>query len=500
LKNWVQPVNKTTGAVYSEIANSRRCANAVLDLQFNYMKKAYRISKAFVAIFSLCLVINSLASAQNTAATTPLPAERITGKVDEYMNAAFRVDGFSGTILVARDGKPIVSKGYGMANIELGVPNKPDNIFRLGSVTKQFTSMAVMILQERGKLSVNDPICKYFADCPEAWKPITIRNLLTHTSGITNYTEFKDFAQTTILPTATGDMVARLEKEPLEFAPGEKFSYSNSGYYLLGVVIEKASGKTYADFLQENIFTPLGMKQTGYDDSLRIIMNRAEGYQRQAGKIINAPYMDMSVPYAAGSLYSNTGDLLIWDQALYTDKLVSQKSLDEIFTPFKSGYGYGWGIGKRFEHRQISHGGGIYGFATEVSRFPDDRVTVIVLSNFQGAPAGLIANNLAAIVFGAPYEIPKERKEIALDPKVLEKYVGEYQIGTNIVIAVSLENGKLVGQLGGQTKFVLLPVSETQFFSEDVNAQITFILSSEGNVTGFTLNQGGGNTPAKKIK
>jgi hypothetical protein len=210
--------------------------------------------------------------------------------------------------------------------------------------------------------------------------------------------------------------------------------------------------------------------------------------------------MDMSVPYAAGSLYSTTGDLLIWDQALYTEKLVSKKSLDEMFTPFKSGYGYGWGIGKRFEHRQISHGGGIYGFATEISRFPDDRVTVIVLSNFQGAPAGNIANNLAAIVFGAAYELPKERKEITLDPKVLGKYVGEYQIGTNIIVSISLEDGKLLGQLAGQTKFVLLPESETQFFSRDVNAQITFTVDTEGNVTGFTLHQGGGNTPAKKIK
>ena len=463
------------------------------------MKKAIRISKFLAAIFGLCLAFNLYVSAQNAPASPP-SAEQIAEKVDEYMNAALRVDGFSGTILVARDGKPIVSKGYGMANIELNVPNKPENIFRLGSVTKQFTAMAVMMLQERGKLSVSDPICKYFTECPEAWKPLTIRNLLTHTSGITNYTEFPDFAKTAILPTPTADMIARLEKAPLEFAPGEKFAYSNSGYYLLGAVIEKASGKTYADFLQENIFTPLGMKQTGYDDPLRIIMNRAAGYQKQAGKVLNAPYMDMSVPYAAGSLYSTTSDLLIWDQALYTEKLVSKKSLDEMFTPFKSGYGYGWGIGKRFEHRQISHGGGIYGFATEISRFPDDRVTVIVLSNFQGAPAGNIANNLAAIVFGAAYELPKERKEVNLDPKVLGKYVGEYQIGTNIIVSISLEDGKLLGQLAGQTKFVLLPESETQFFSRDVNAQITFTVDTEGNVTGFTLHQGGGNTPAKKIK
>ncbi len=256
------------------------------------------------------------------------------------------------------------------------------------------------------------------------------------------------------------------------------------------------------DFLQENIFTPLGMTQSGYDDPIKIIMHRAAGYQKQAGNLVNAAYMDMSVPYAAGSLYSTTGDLLKWDQALYTEKLVSKKSLDEMFTPWKgdAGYAYGWGIGKQFDHKEISHGGGIYGFATEISRFPDDRVTVIVLSNIQSAPAGQIAKNLAAIVFGAKYDIPKERNFIELNSKVLEKYVGEYQIGTNIIISISLENGQLSGQLGGQSKFLLLPESETEFFSKDVNAQFVFDKDPSGLIKGMTLIQGGSKNPAKKIK
>ncbi|MGI8467729.1 MAG: serine hydrolase [Pyrinomonadaceae bacterium] len=416
------------------------------------------------------------------------------------MNAAVKVDGFSGTVLVARDGKPIVSKGYGMANIELGVPNAPQTVFRLGSVTKQFTAMAIMMLAEHGKLNVNDPICKYLADCPAAWQPITVKNLLTHTSGITNYTSFPDFAKTTIMPITPAEMVKILEEKPLEFTPGEKFAYSNSGYFVLGAIIEKVSGKTYADFLQENIFTPLGMKNTGYDNPLQIIKNRAAGYQRVGGEIINASYMDMTVPYAAGSLYSTTGDLLVWDQALYTEKLVSKKSLDEIFTPFKSGYGYGWGIGKKFDRREISHGGGIYGFATEISRFPDDKVTVVVLSNVQAAPSGKVAGDLAAIVFGAKYEIPQERVEIAVDAKILENYVGQYQVAPNVVITFTVENGKLTGQLNGQPKFSLFPESETKFFSKDVNAQITFAKDASGKITGLTLRQGGSDIPANKIK
>lgn len=461
------------------------------------MSKKFNAINCLTALVALCLFFVSYALAQNAAPTT----QQITQKVDEYMNAAARVDGFGGSILVARDGQPVVSRGYGMANVELDVPNTPQTVFRLGSITKQFTAMAIMMLQERGKLNVNDPACKYLTDCPAAWQPITVKNLLTHTAGVPNYTSFPDFAKVAVLPTTNAAMIAQFRDKPLEFAVGEKFAYSNSGYYLLGAIIERASGKSYADFLQENIFTPLGMKQTGYDSPVRIIKNRAAGYARQGGEIVNASYMDMTIPGAAGALYSTVGDLLLWDQALYTEKLVSRKTLDEIFTPFKNGYGYGWSIGKKFDRREISHGGGIYGFATDISRFPDDRVTVIVLSNVQGAPAGRIGNDLAAIVFGAAYEIPKERREIAVDRKVLEKYVGQYELAApKIVISFTLENGKLFGQVGGQGKFALSAESETVFFSKDVNLQITFTKDAQGQTTGLTFSQGGANIPGQKIK
>lgn len=453
------------------------------------------INAAVLASFWLLLV--SFASAQNTI----IPAAEIVSKTDEYMKAAVGVDGFSGTILIARNGQPIVNKGYGMANIELNVPNAPKMIFRLGSITKQFTSMAVMMLKEKGKLGVDDPICKYFTDCPAAWKPITIRNLLTHTSGIPNYTSFPDFAKTTIQPITQSEIYALLKDKPLEFAPGEKYAYSNSGYYLLGTIIEKASGVSYSEFLQTNIFTPLGMKNSGYDSTSQIIMNRAAGYARQKGEIVNADYMDMSVPYAAGALYSTTGDLLIWDRSLYTDKLVSRKSMDEIFTPFKgeTGYAFGWNIGKRFERRTIGHGGGIYGFATQITRFPSDNVTVIVLCNIQSAAAGKVASDLAAIVYGGAYEIALERKEVQLDPKLLEAYAGKYQVAPNVFITITLENGKLVGQIVGQPKFGLTAESETLFFSRDVGAQFAFARDDKGIVTGLTLIQGASKTPAQRV-
>lgn len=298
-------------------------------------------------------------------------------------------------------------------------------------------------------------------------------------------------------------MFELLKDKPLDFTPGEKYAYNNSGYFLLGGIVEKTSGKSYADFLQENIFTPLGMKYSGYDNPLEIIKNRATGYARTGGKIFNASYMDMTVPFAAGALYSTTGDLLLWDQALYTEKLVKQKTLDEIFTPFNETirYGYGWGIGKKFDRKEISHGGNIYGFSSEISRFPDDKLTVIVLSNMQSSPAGRIGDDLAAIYFGEKYEIPQERKEIAVDAKILEKYVGEYRIEQlKVIINIMLDDGKLFGQLGGQGKFGLLPESETKFFSKDVSATFTFVQDTTGKVTGLTLNQGSGAFPAAKIK
>ena len=449
------------------------------------------------ALYCICALVASSATAQTALSS---PAE-IRAKVDAYLNAAAAVYGFSGSILVAQNGQPIVNKGVGMANVELNVPNAPQTVFRLGSVTKQFTAMAIMMLQERGTLRVSDAACQYLPNCPAAWKPLSIRHLLTHTAGIPNYTNFPEFGRTAVLPTTAAAMLDTIDDKPLEFTPGDKFAYSNSGYYLLGMIIERASGKSYADFLQEAIFAPLGMKQTGYDSTSRIIANRASGYTRQAGETRNAAYMDMSIPYAAGALYSTTEDLLRWDQALYANTLVSQKSLDEIFTPDKGGYGYGWSIGQRFNRRAIAHGGGIYGFATHIGRFPADRVTVIVLSNVETAPAARIANDLSAIVFAAAYEVPSERKSITLDPSALAQYVGRYTIASPpLDVVVTRDNGALLAEVAGRLKLALFAESETTFFSRDVSAQVTFVKDGSGQVTGLTLRMDGAELPALRVK
>jgi CubicO group peptidase (beta-lactamase class C family) len=352
--------------------------------------------------------------------------------MDAYMQAAVRHEQFAGSILVARDGQPLISRGYGMANYELQVPNRPETVFRIASLTKQFTAMAIMQLQEKGRLRISDSICKYLDDCPSAWQPITLRHLLTHGSGIQNVSSLPDWDEDLGLKRYRRSEFVRLFRDlPLDFAPGEKFKYSNSGYFLLGLVIERASGKSYGDYLREQIFAPLGMTHSLFDDNRRLIPGRATGYYSRGTEFVSPPFIDPTTTFAAGGITSTTGDLLLWDQALYTDKLVSRRALDEMFTANQGDYGYGWRVGEAFGHRKFDHSGSLNGFSAYILRFPDDRVTVIVLSNSDRASAGKTGTNLAAIVFGAPYTLPKQQLRDRLWDAIVqqgtEAAIGQYR-------------------------------------------------------------------------
>jgi CubicO group peptidase (beta-lactamase class C family) len=377
----------------------------------------------------LTLLALSLLSVQHTLAQTPT-AKRVVAKVDEYMNAAVKFEKFSGSILIARGGLPVVIRSYGMANQELKVPNTPKTVFQLGSVSKQFTAMAIMQLQERGKLNVNDSICKYLEDCPAAWQPITIHHLLTHTSGIKGFSTLPDWDdRISVSPYTRTGFVKEFRDLPLEFVTGEKFQYSNSGYYLLGLIIERTSGKSYREFLRENIFGPLGMKSTNYNDHPTLVPNRATGYYWRLDSFISAPNENLSLSFASSGIYTTVEDLLLWDKALYTEKLVSRKSLNTIFTPFTKGgtegeqfaYGYGWNIGKKFDRQSISHSGRHNGYKAYIARFPAERLTVIVQGNSDRANATRTGTNLAAIVFGAPYKLPIQQGSDMLLAAIAEK-------------------------------------------------------------------------------
>jgi CubicO group peptidase (beta-lactamase class C family) len=427
-------------------------------------------------------------------------AQQTVGKIDEYMSKAVEASRFSGVVLVAQNGRVLVNKGYGMANAEDDVPNTPQTKFRVGSLTKQFTAAAILLLQERGSLDVQDSVCKYLPSCPTAWQRITIHHLLTHTSGLPDYSyKMREMEDESSSPPVVRDM-EQLRRWSLEFEPGTKFSYCNSGYVLLGHIIEKASGKRYEDFVRENILDPLKMRNTGYDQNGLILKHRAAGYSLRGDSLVTALFVDMSVPFSAGGLYSTAEDLYAWEQALFTGKLLSPKSMAAMFTPFKGQYGYAWYVGKQLERNCMTHGGRIEGFMTSVDHFPDDRLTVIVLSNLDSVPANRIARDLAAVVFGQYREEVREHKAIAVDPRIYDAYVGQYELARNLTISVTREGNKLIGQAAGHQKVELFPESEIAFFAKDLDAQITFVGDGKGGVTHAIVNIDGHTAEVKKIK
>jgi CubicO group peptidase (beta-lactamase class C family) len=405
---------------------------------------------------------------------------------------------FMGSVLVARGETVLLDKGYGFANLEWDIPNSPTTKFRLGSVTKQFTAASIFLLEERGKLKVDDPVKKYMPDAPSAWDKVTIYNLLTHTSGIPSFTGFPDYESTEAIPTTPEKLVARFRDKPLEFQPGEKWNYSNSGYALLGYLIEKISGESYAKFVQDNIFTPLGMKDSGYDSNTAIIPHRAAGYTPGADGPQNTGFIHMSIPFSAGALYSTTEDLLRWEQGLFGGKVLSPASLQKMTTPFLHDYACGLGVSTVRGRKLIDHGGGIEGFSTQLSYYPEDKLTVVVLGNLNGSAPGEIAASMAALAHGEAVELPSERKEVTLAPKILEQYVGTYELAPKINMMITLEGGQLISQVTGQGKVPLFATSETKFFPKVVNAEIEFGKDDKGAVTYLVLHQGGHDTEAPR--
>ena len=356
--------------------------------------------------------ITTATVATTVTSTHPYPASvtatvalsDIVSQADTYLSKLTKARLFSGSALIARNGKVLVNRGYGEADHEKHLLNMARTKFRIASLTKQFTAMAILILQSQGKLNVHDRICTYLSECPNPWQNITLHHLLTHTSGIPDFGSFPDYLTTQGLPSSPTQTIARFKDKPLDFQPGKKFSYSNSGYVVLGAIIERASGATYEAFLRDNIFVPLQMVNSGYDHNNGDL---AVGYRDQTSA--PADFVDMSIPYAAGGLYSTVEDLYRWDQALYTDKPIPKNLRDMMFTPFaltsdrsglRYGYGYGWGIGEEDNHLLVSHEGGINGFHSVIARYPNDKTVIIILGNRQDMNLFEIRTQIAKIVFG----------------------------------------------------------------------------------------------------
>jgi D-alanyl-D-alanine carboxypeptidase len=361
----------------------------------------------FRALLFVMAFTASLVQAQSTSDST--------GKgIDKYVLSVMQKRHVPGvSIAIVKDGKLVEAKGYGLANVELSVPATEKTVYQLASVTKQFTATAIMILAGEGKLSLEDKITKYLSDLPAAWKEVTVRHLLTHTSGIKNYTSVKDFFKTARKDYTRSEILDLVAKAPLEFAPGEKWNYSNTGYFLLGMIVEKVAGKTYGEFLDERIFKPLDMTQTRVNDLHAIIPNRAQGYSWDGKVLRNGEYVSPTQPFAAGMLVSTVSDLVKWDAALASDKLLKRAALESMWspTPLSKGspaeYGLGWQVNPVNGHRLVSHGGGIPGFSTQISRFVDDKLTVIVLTNADGGHASSLAQGIAGRVLPALMKKPE---------------------------------------------------------------------------------------------
>ena len=383
-------------------------------------------SRTYLNIFALVLfgvlAFQGAAFAQDKA-----------GKIDQLISLYNKYGQFNGSALVADNGKVIYQKGVGLANMEWNIPNTSETKFRLGSITKQFTATLILQLVEQGKIKLDGKLIDYLPDYrQDTGAKITIHNLLSHTSGIPSYTSLPGFfTNVSRNPFAVDDFIKKYASGDLEFEPGTRFVYSNSGYFLLGAIIEKVTGKPYEQALRENIFDPLGMKNTGYDHWGAIIGKRATGYTKTPRGYETAPYLDMSIPYAAGSLYSTVEDLYLWDQALYGEKILSAKSKELMFKPNLSNYGYGFVMTKatlapptKLAVPVIQHNGGINGFSTVIVRMvPEKRLIVLLDNTERGQYLDKIVLDIMSVLYDQPYEMPKRSIAEVLFNTIVEKDV-----------------------------------------------------------------------------
>jgi len=401
-------------------------------------------------------------------------------QIEALFAPATQSDAPGAAVIVIQGGQVLHKKGYGMANLDRDLPNTSQTIFRIGSITKSFTALAILILHEEGALSIDNHISEYLPDNPHGAK-ITLRHLLNHTSGISGG-----------------------ENEPLLSNPGDRLNYSNAGYNMLGHIIEKVSGKSYGDYLKETIFAPLGMTNSGYDLNDTRLENRASGYASAGeGKYVNSEDPDMSGPFAAGGIYSTVEDMFLWDQVLYTNKLLKSSTLQEAFTPVtlndgrKKPYGMGWMINQTRGLKEFGHGGDITGYNSFMKRYPEQKFTVIVLSNVGMRPpgplpdAGTLSSRIAEIYLSDKMQPAKEatRIQVEVDPKIYDDYVGTYRIqappevisAAGEILTITKEDKRLFGETK-MGKVELYPESETVFNVENPPIKHTFVRNDEGKV------------------
>ncbi len=436
---------------------------------------------------------------------TTVSAQNLEAEIDKVVSEMYTPDETGVSILVAKDGKAIYKKAFGKANLELDVPMTTDNVFELASISKQFTSISILMLEEQGKLGLQDPITKFIPDYPTNDKIITVHHLLNHTSGIKSYTSMESFMSNARTDMTVDELIDVFKDQTMDFDPGEKFLYNNSGYILLGKIIEVASGQIYEDFVEKNIFAKLGMSNSQYGSKKELIKNRARGYQPEGDGYRNADYLSMSLPYAAGSLMSTVEDMLKWQNALSNNTLIKKSSLEKAINGSKLNNGedidYGYGLGK-FDFKGstgYTHSGGIFGYSTNGIYLKNEDVYVIGLSNCSCKDVGAITQKAAAIAIGKPF--PNYKDAITLSEEKLQQWVGAYEFKDSIIRHITLKDGVLLSareDSDAVEPFKIHPMTETMFTFEDGVYSYDFSME-DGNRKAIFKRAGGNDSVGKGI-
>jgi len=404
-------------------------------------------------------------------------SQNLTSKIDALLETKFKTNGPGATALVTKNGKVIYRKAFGKANLELDVSMVPENVFQIGSMTKQFTAVSILMLLEQGKLTLDDDITTYIPDYPTHNKSITIHHLLTHTSGIKSYTSMRGLREIARKDLEPLELIDFFQNEPMDFNPGEKYKYNNSGYIILGYIIEKISGVSYAEFVETNIFKKINMSSSLYGSKSKIIKNRASGYQKRSD-YRNTTYISLTLPYAAGSIMSTVDDLLKWQQAISNNTLLKPKTIKKAFTNYtlnngtKINYGYGWNINEINGIPTLEHGGSIFGFKSMGVYIPSENVYVVVLSNCDCNSPTTTALKIAALAIDNPF--PDTNNAVTLTSQQLEQWVGTYEYDNNVIRHLKLIDGKLYSQREGGGDFKVYPISENRFSLEDGLSELFF--------------------------
>jgi CubicO group peptidase (beta-lactamase class C family) len=416
-------------------------------------------------------------------------------RLEEVAKSYTSGNAFMGSVLVTEGEKILLNQSFGSADLEWNIPNSTDTKFRLGSLTKQFTAVLILQLQQEGKLQTDTPVSKYLTDTPSAWGQITLINLLGQTSGIPDFGNDPAFSTWSMSPHTSAEEIAFFRDKPLMFAPGSRYEYSNSNFEVLGAVIEKVTGKHYADVLRERILAPLAMNDSGLDADELILPRRAQGYVLSNGSLTHARNASMTVPWAAGGMYSTTADLFRWEHGLFGGKLLSQATLKQMTTAGQGNYGLGVEVSTNTNLQVVRHGGAIDGFNSYLAYVPERQIAVIVLGNVAGTSAAGMASQLLDVALGKQVALISEHRAVPITTSELRAFLGTFQFGSSFAITFAVREDQLTAGAPGESALPLiyegLRAGHPTFYAATVFAELEFIRDGSGEINTVILHQAG---------